>query len=277
MTDRSGTKMRARRFGALGASASGTPRAGAPVLTRDVAPGVHRLAHAHVNCYLIVDNGAVTVVDAALPATWRVLPDALAAIGANRSDVRALVLTHAHFDHLGFALRMIEEWEVPVYGHPVEEYIAQHPYRYAHENPRAVYPITHPRGVPILLRMTAAGALNVKGVPGLRPLQAGEALDVPGSPVPVFSPGHTYGHCGLHLPDRSTLLSGDALVTLDPYTGRTGPQIVAGAATADSDLALASLDALAETDARIVLPGHGEPWTAGIRSAAVQAKRAGRS
>jgi glyoxylase-like metal-dependent hydrolase (beta-lactamase superfamily II) len=93
----------------------------------------------------------------------------------------------------------------------------------------------------------------------------------------VFSPGHTYGHCALHLPDRDVLLVGDALVTLDPYTGRTGPRIVAGAATADSDLALRSLDALAGTGARLVLPGHGEPWRDGAPRAAELARAAGRS
>ena len=63
-------------------------------------------------------------------------------------------------------------------------------------------------------------------------------MPVPGRPVVVPSPGHTHGHCALHLPDRDVLISGDALVTLDPYTGRRGPRIIAGAATADSGLAL---------------------------------------
>ena len=32
----------------------------------------------------------------------------------------------------------------------------------------------------------------------------------PGRPRVVFTPGHTYGHCALHLPDRDVLLTGDA-------------------------------------------------------------------
>ena len=52
---------------------------------------------------------------------------------------------------------------------------------------------------------------------------AGGTLPVPGSPTVVLSPGHTLGHCALHLPDRDVLLAGDALVTLDPYTGPHGP------------------------------------------------------
>jgi glyoxylase-like metal-dependent hydrolase (beta-lactamase superfamily II) len=93
----------------------------------------------------------------------------------------------------------------------------------------------------------------------------------------VFTPGHTYGQCALHLPDRDVLLTGDALVTLDPYTGRRGPQIIAGAATADSAQALVSLDRLVAYDsgATTLLPGHGDPWTGGVAAAVEQARRTG--
>lgn len=70
-----------------------------------------------------------------------------------------------------------------------------------------------------------------------------------------------------HLPDRDVVFTGDALVTFDPYTGGSGPQIVARAATADSDAALAALPALTATAAAIVLPGHGDAWVHGIRDA----------
>jgi glyoxylase-like metal-dependent hydrolase (beta-lactamase superfamily II) len=66
-------------------------------------------------------------------------------------------------------------------------------------------------------------------------------------------------------------------VTLNPYTGETGPRIVAGAATADSGRALASLEALIATGAEMLLPGHGEPWTRGIAEAAERARAAGAS
>jgi glyoxylase-like metal-dependent hydrolase (beta-lactamase superfamily II) len=98
---------------------------------------------------------------------------------------------------------------------------------------------------------------------------------VPGSPKVIFSPGHTLGHCAMHLPDRDVLIAGDAIVMLDPYTARRGPRLVARAATVDSERNLRSLDALAETGARTVLTGHGDPWTDGIESAVAQARAAG--
>jgi glyoxylase-like metal-dependent hydrolase (beta-lactamase superfamily II) len=93
----------------------------------------------------------------------------------------------------------------------------------------------------------------------------------------IAGPGHTAGSVALHLPDRGVLLTGDALVTLDPYTTRTGPRIVAGAATADSAQNLASLAALAATGAGLLLPGHGEPWTRGAAEAVRLALEAGPS
>jgi glyoxylase-like metal-dependent hydrolase (beta-lactamase superfamily II) len=101
------------------------------------------------------------------------------------------------------------------------------------------------------------------------------SLPVPGTPQVIYTPGHTHGHCALYFADRDAIIAGDAIVTLDPYTARRGPRIVAGAATVDSRRNLDSLDALAQTGAGTVLVGHGDPWTAGAREAVEMARAAG--
>jgi glyoxylase-like metal-dependent hydrolase (beta-lactamase superfamily II) len=77
--------------------------------------------------------------------------------------------------------------------------------------------------------------------------------------------------------DRGAVIVGDAFVMLDPYTGREGPCVVAGAATADSGQALASLGALAGLGVRTALTGHGPPWKGSLGEAVERARAAGPS
>jgi glyoxylase-like metal-dependent hydrolase (beta-lactamase superfamily II) len=101
-----------------------------------------------------------------------------------------------------------------------------------------------------------------------------DRLDVPGRPEVVFTPGHTLGHCSLLLADRGATIVGDAFVTLDPYTGRNGPCIVAGTATADSRLALSSLERVGPLNVNTALTGHGPAWRGSMADAAERATAA---
>ena len=93
----------------------------------------------------------------------------------------------------------------------------------------------------------------------------------------MHAPGHTPGNAALYLADRRVLFSGDTLITRNPLTGRTGPQIMPAGFNQDTPAALRSLSVLSSLDAGVVLPGHGEPWTAGADQAVRQAQLAGRS
>lgn len=241
----------------------------------DVAEGVHCLSHAHVNCYLIEGSDGLTLVDAGLPSMWPLLVQAVGQLGRQLSDVRALLLTHGHFDHLGFAHRLKESSGVPVLVHPDDAALVASPYSYRPERNRFLYLLTHPGGWRPIAAMAAGGALTVHGVQSAEALQPHVPLQVPGSPVAVHTPGHTAGHCGFLLSERDVVLCGDSLVTFDPYTGRSGPQIVATAATSNAEQAMASLDALAETGVRTLLTGHGGPWRAGAANAVAIARHTG--
>jgi glyoxylase-like metal-dependent hydrolase (beta-lactamase superfamily II) len=244
------------------------------MLQPNVAEGVHRVEDAHTNWYLIEDEGRLTVVDAGVPRSWDSLREALRELGRRASDIAALVLTHAHFDHLGFTEHARVELGVPVYVHENDVPLTRHPRQYAHERARSYYLATQPRALPYVMQFARTRALFPPPVRSVRRYANG-ALPVPGTPHVVFTPGHTLGHCALHLPDRDVVIAGDAVVTLDPYTGRTGPRIIARAATADSERNLESLDALAATGAGTVLVGHGAPWTGGARAIVDQARAAG--
>jgi glyoxylase-like metal-dependent hydrolase (beta-lactamase superfamily II) len=244
------------------------------MLHANVADGIHRIEDAYTNWYLIEEDGRVTIVDAGVPRSWESLLDALRTVGRSTGDVEAVVLTHAHFDHIGFAERARRDLGVPVWVHENDVPLTHHPRRYAYERSPAYYFATQVKALPIVAAFLRNRAFWPPPVREVRRYTDGQ-LDVPGRPRIVATPGHTLGHCTLHLPDRDAVIAGDAVVTLDPYTARRGPRLVARAATADSDRALASLDALAATGARTVLTGHGPPWTAGAEAAVAAARAAG--
>ena len=85
-----------------------------------IAPGVHRIGSGMVNSYLVEEAGAVTIIDAGAPSYWGDLPGELAAMGRTLADVRTVVLTHGHSDHMGFAERIRRERGTPIQVHELD-------------------------------------------------------------------------------------------------------------------------------------------------------------
>src|SRR5205085_11934743 len=86
-----------------------------------LADGVVRLGTSLVNWYLVEDGGRVTIVDAGAPSYRPQLERGLALLGRSSDDVAAVLLTHGHDDHIGFAEPARSELGVPVYVHRDDE------------------------------------------------------------------------------------------------------------------------------------------------------------
>ncbi len=245
------------------------------MFTRDVVPGVHRGEDAYTNWYLLQEGERLTLVDAGVPSSWATLQDGLRQLGLPLAAIEAVVLTHAHFDHVGMAERIRTTLGVPVLVHPADVELTKHPMKYRTERRRERYLATQLQALPIIASLTRSGAFRPPPIGAVSTYADGEVLDVPGRPRVVFTPGHTDGHCALFLAGADAVISADALVTLDPYTNKRGPRLVARAATADVERNLASLAALEATGAQVVLPGHGEPFRSGVGHAVRLAREAG--
>lgn len=223
-----------------------------------VAAGVYRLGRRLHNFYLLSEGGKATVVDTGGSRELPLLEAGLASVGLTLDDVEAVLITHAHTDHLGSAGR-ISNRGVPVKVHEDEA-------AYARDNSAGSQvgttdlPLWNPRAYVFLFEMIRAGAHRSYRVQNVETVTDGERLDLPGRPRVIATPGHTNGHAGYLFETYRVLCSGDALVTDGLISRRAGPQLMDRRFHADPDRARASLNKLAGLAADLILPGHGPPW-----------------
>jgi glyoxylase-like metal-dependent hydrolase (beta-lactamase superfamily II) len=232
-----------------------------------IGDGIYRLGTAIHNFYVITEGGKATVVDAGCSKELPKLEQGLASIGMKSDDVEAIILTHAHTDHMGFAAEAntagtevrISEIEGPIAtGDQVgdELKIRQLP----------LWKLGTWRFLSGLLKV---GVMNSPRVKSVVTFADGDVLDLPGSPQVVYSPGHTIGHTAFYLRQSKTLFTGDAPVTRDVLNHHDGaPQLMPCVFHTDPDQARASLDLLSSYDTELVLPGHGSPYQGQVAEAA---------
>ena len=226
-----------------------------PGETSQVADGVFVVPGTHVNWVMVVDGRDVTLVDTGYHGDADQLRAGLDEVGRHGARLAAVVLTHAHADHLGSAARLHDELGVPVHAHQDE---------LAHVRGDVVQQIGTTQVAmrawrPRVLRWTV-DVLRVGGPKADRvpdPIGFTTELDVPGGLVPVPTPGHTDGHCAYHLPERGVLLVGDAMATAHLMSGLTGPHLLPAVFDHDRPRALESLRRLVPRAADVVVPSHG--------------------
>jgi glyoxylase-like metal-dependent hydrolase (beta-lactamase superfamily II) len=230
----------------------------------EIAPGIRRLGSGLVNVYLLEEAGEVTIVDAGAPGYWKDLPGELAAAGRSLDDVRALVLTHAHSDHIGFAERIRRERAVPVSVHPDDAALARGEVQQVRDSQGPGYRGWSARALAgFAVFALSHGMTTVTPIAEVGTFLDGATLDLPGTPRVIHVPGHTAGSVAFHVPARDAVFVGDAFVTRNVITGRTGPHF-ATTFNQDNQQAVASLARLDGLVARHVLPGHGEAWSGGL-------------
>ena len=242
----------------------------------EVAEGVHRLTPGVCNFYLIQDGGKLVLVDAGAPRDWDLLVGTLATLGRTLDDLDAVLITHAHSDHTGFAERARSTASVPVWIHQADAEVAKGA-KPGKNDGRARSYLLRVEFYRTLFSLTRRGATKLIPIREVSTFGDGETLQVPGRPRAVHAPGHTPGSAALLLEGRRVLLAGDVLATRNPLTGRVGPQIMPSGLNRDTPQALRSLDVLDSLPADVLLPGHGEPWTEGTTEAVRLARLAGPS
>ena len=182
-----------------------------------------------VNCSILSESGKAWIVDPGHEA------DRIASLLEKKGLApAAILLTHAHFDHIGAVPGLLEKFPgLPVYIGENDVAVISHP---MNQLPPDYPPIKKPE------KLKAIGQAD--SIEGLDQLEV------------IETPGHTPGGACYYLPKEKLLLSGDTL-----FAGSVGRTDLPGGDMATLVESLKKLTLL--PDDTLVIPGHGPHTTIG--------------
>lgn len=224
-----------------------------------VAPGVWGRKDLFVNFYMIQDqkSGAWALVDAGLKWSASKIRAMASELFGEGSRPTAIILTHGHFDHVGALPALIEEWNIPVYAHPLEVPYLTGQSSYPPPDPTvggglmAAMSWMYPKG-PIDVQDYVRPLPNNNSIPGLSDWKY------------IHTPGHAPGHISLFRESDRVLIAGDAFVTtkaesamyaLSSMKHLSGPPKYFTCNWASAELSVIKLAAL---DPEVAATGHGK-------------------
>ena len=194
-----------------------------------------------VNCYLVAEADGLTLIDTAVPKSSKAI---LAAAQTAGAQIKRIVLTHAHGDHVGSLDELVDQLN------GVEVLISARDARLLAKD--MSLDAGEPQGK---LRGSYPGT-TAKPTGTLVPGERVGSLEV------VAAPGHTPGHVALLDTRDRTLYCGDAYTTFGgavETTARMHARFpLATMATWDRPTELESARALRALDPARLAPGHGK-------------------
>ncbi|WP_327009077.1 MBL fold metallo-hydrolase [Dactylosporangium sp. NBC_01737] len=203
------------------------------------------------HAYLWCAPDGLTLIDTGMPGSAPRIAEAVTALGHTRHDLRQILLTHAHVDHIGAAADLAAWGDVVVAAHhddaPVVRGEAANPPPVLAEWEQHLYDQIHadlPADPPPPARVD-------------RELHDGDIITLGGGveAVAVAVPGHTPGSVAFHLPDQRVLFTGDTIARAPDGT------VMLGVFNTDPARAADSLRRQAALRPDIACFGHGTPLT----------------
>jgi len=205
----------------------------------EIVPGIHQVDGVNGNCFLIVRD-ELTLIDTGMPKNSAKIVNYIQDI-LNRepTDIKTIVLTHFHIDHVGDAsvLKKLSGAKVAIHEADAD-FVAG---RKTQPAPKGVKGMIMKVLIPLLF--------------GSRPVEPDINLNdgdtIAGLTI-IHTPGHTPGSICLFDPASKILFAGDLLRF-------NGSKIEMGSSSLDPLEVQQSINKIAAIDFEIMLSGHGIP------------------
>jgi len=238
----------------------------------DVGPGVWQLPlpiaweNGSVNCFLLPDGEQVDLIDCGMNAeeSFALIRAAVAELAGPRGRLRRLLVTHIHPDHYGGAGELTERDGAVLFLHRLEVPMVHPRYLEIDQLVEEVGRYLQVHGVP---EAAADGMKNasrgmrewVRPAPPALQLDGTETIEMGRRRLRVeWTPGHSPGHVCLFDLESRLLFAGDTLLPdMSPNIG-LHPQSTPN----PLDDYVEGLDHLMTLQPVLVLPSHGQPFTA---------------
>lgn len=214
---------------------------------KQILPGFYTFTGLMVGrVYMIEDPDGVTLIDTSVPpAADRILKQ-LAEAGKQPSDVKRILITHAHPDHIGSLPKLKEATGAEVICSAGERPVVEG---------KIPIPVPDRKNQKGIWRYINPPKQTPKGTPVDRELIDGDVLkEVMGGLHVLSTPGHSPDHISFWQPDQKVLIIGDVIMRL---FGRM--RLPFALVTVDMDEDKRSIKKLTGYEAQVVCFGHGEP------------------
>ena len=210
-----------------------------------VIDGVHLVPMGMANAYLIEGDDGLTLIDAGFPNKEGSVFEVVRGLGRSPEQLRNLIFTHGHPDHIGSAAAIMRETGARTYMHPLDIPVAESggPFR----------PMTPAPGLlrQVMCRLFFHPDERVEPVGIEQPLTSGEILPIAGGIEVIHAPGHCAGQVALLWRPGCMLFAGDVCMNLMGLADPVGFEDLDEGRASQRKLASLSFDAAGF--------GHGKP------------------